>query len=203
MLSVFLKILIGFWIIALVVGLFKPERISEFGAKFFGIELSHKYSADMLIIKESQEKLEKQIAIINDLNKEILEFISGPFEGHIMKAKDKPKIIRQIVKGILTKVEGDYTNLGHYHISGGCYFTAGAFGNRMGPDLSVHFPAGSSHVLESSIFSILAVAWDKDVDAFESAYRRDSWVDFETDFLGKELNSGPNHVYKIPFLRII
>lgn len=104
LLSVFLKILIGFWIIALVVGLFKPERISEFGAKFFGIELSHKYSADMLIIKESQEKLEKQIAIINDLNKEILEYLSGPFEGHIIQTKDKAKTIRQIVKGILTKV---------------------------------------------------------------------------------------------------
>ena len=50
--TVLLKILISFWIMALISGLFKPHRISEFGAKIFGIELSHKFTNDLEAARE-------------------------------------------------------------------------------------------------------------------------------------------------------
>lgn len=102
-LSVLLKVLLSFWIMALVSGLMKPHRISQFGAKIFGVELSHKFHDDLQIAREGQEKLQRQIPILNDLNREILEYLSRPFEELILGSTDKPKIIRQMVQGILTK----------------------------------------------------------------------------------------------------
>ncbi|MCL6588715.1 MAG: hypothetical protein K6U80_02045 [Firmicutes bacterium] len=101
--SVLLKILISFWIMALINGLIKPHRISEFGAKIFGFELSHKFTGDLRIAREGQEKLQRQILILNDLTREILEYLSRPFEELILASPDKPKVIRQMVQGILTK----------------------------------------------------------------------------------------------------
>jgi hypothetical protein len=102
--SVLLKILFSFWIMVLISGLFKPHQISEFGAKILGIELIHKFSGDLQIAREGQEKLQRQIPILNDLNREILEYLSRPYEEMILASADKPKIIRQIVHGILTKI---------------------------------------------------------------------------------------------------
>ncbi|HEX3044241.1 MAG TPA: hypothetical protein VHY08_05765 [Bacillota bacterium] len=101
--SVLLKILISFWIMVLISELFEPHRLSEFGAKIFGIELSHKFSSDLQIVREGQEKLQRQIPILNDLNREILEYLSRPYEEPILASTDKPKTIRQMVEGILAK----------------------------------------------------------------------------------------------------
>ena len=107
----FIALLILFWILMLIVGIFNRERITEFGAKIFGVELSHKFATeDLVLAKEGYDKLELQIAIINALNTQVLEFISTPFENFILESKDKPSsdIIRKIVAGVLNEVYSSY-----------------------------------------------------------------------------------------------
>lgn len=92
---VFLKLLIFFWIVVLSIGILKPERISEFGAKIFGVEINNKYTTeDVGIAKAGYEQLRDQMALIADINSLVLEYISRQFEAYILSAPDQAKAIR-------------------------------------------------------------------------------------------------------------
>lgn len=100
-----LKLLIGFWIMAILMGIFKPEKISEIGAKIFGLELSHKFSQEtMNKVDSGLEKLQFQLDIITALNEAMLNYIATPFEDAILNSENKADKIRQIVKDILLTV---------------------------------------------------------------------------------------------------
>ena len=104
LLIILIQILIASWIIALLSGLFNPDRIAEFGAKFFGFELSHKYAPGQInYIATGLETLEMQIELIANLNKATLDYIAGPFENAILNAENQANKIRQVVKDVLVK----------------------------------------------------------------------------------------------------
>lgn len=104
LLIILIQILIASWIIALLAGLFNPDRIAEFGAKFFGFEISHKYAPGQIdYIANGLENLEMQIKIIANLNKATLDYIAGPFENTILNSISQANKIRQVVRDILIK----------------------------------------------------------------------------------------------------
>ncbi len=111
LLLVFLQLLIGFWIVVIVVGLFKPDRISEMGAKFFGVEISHKFTEGVQTAKTSLEKLEDQLDIISNLNEATLEFVASPFEESILAAESQADKIREVVRDLLQKVYYHYPEI--------------------------------------------------------------------------------------------
>ena len=110
--DVCLKLLIIFWIVALSIGILKPERISEFGAKVFGVEINNKYTKeDVGIAQAGYEQLSDQMAMVADINGMVLEYISGQFEANIISAPDQAEAIRRAVRDILTVAYGRYEDI--------------------------------------------------------------------------------------------
>lgn len=113
---VLLKIAISFWFIAVAIGLFHPERISEFSAKIFGVELSHKLSQRQEYYREGIEKLDRQLQIINNFNQRIVQCVGEPFEELILFAGDTGGQIRTLVRDALNNVYFDFENIDTYVI---------------------------------------------------------------------------------------
>ena len=101
-LVLFLKILLLCWIIRLLTMLFKPELLSEFGAKFFGFEIHQKYNPQQ--IQDGLRKIEKQLDILARLNGSALTIISTPFERYFLQSENRADRIRQLVKDVLIDV---------------------------------------------------------------------------------------------------
>jgi hypothetical protein len=96
------KLLAGFWIVAILVGIFSPERISELGAKIFGVEISQKYNRQELNdAKTGVENIRSQIKLLSDLNRRIYEYLSTPFEAALIGGESVPEAIRAVVRNIL------------------------------------------------------------------------------------------------------
>jgi hypothetical protein len=104
LINVFIRMLILFWIFGIIYGFFKPGQV-EVGVKIFGVELSHKYSQeDVQKARIGHDKLKNQLSIIDDLTKEMIEYLSTPFEERMLGLESRYDIIRDEVKAILNKV---------------------------------------------------------------------------------------------------
>lgn len=98
----FINILLLSWAFSLLSSILNPERVAEFGAKFFGFEVNQKYLP--VRIQEDLEKVDIQLKVIADINATILEYISSPFEKNILEAENYYDEIRQIVYDKLSNI---------------------------------------------------------------------------------------------------
>ncbi len=109
---VFLKLLVFFLIITIIKGFFKPEQISEFGAKFLGIEFNQKYSQEEVgNAKLGLDKLQQQLNVSAELNAAVLEYLAGPFEEKLSNAANPAVAIRQAVKDVLIRTYAGFPEI--------------------------------------------------------------------------------------------
>jgi len=109
---IFLKLLVFFLIVTIINGLFKPERISEFGAKFLGIEFNQKYTQEEVgNAKLGLDKLQQQLNVSAELNAAVLEYLAGPFEEKLSNMADPAAAIRQAVKDVLIRTYAAFSEI--------------------------------------------------------------------------------------------
>lgn len=102
LLVIFLKVLLCFIIYSLIVFMAKPENMSEFVAKFCGIEIQYKRNVNSAL--ENMKESKRQIEFITAINDAMLQFLSSSFEQQIVFADDIYEKIRDEVRTILEAV---------------------------------------------------------------------------------------------------
>ena len=103
LLNVLIKFLIIYWLTAIAFGIINPEKISKYGAKLLGLEIYSEYSKKAKKIEENADKVDKQLDLIVELNRNIFDFLLKPFEESIIKAENQADMIRNLVRDILIK----------------------------------------------------------------------------------------------------
>lgn len=112
LLNILAKILLIFWAVAATIGLFRPDRISEFRAKFLGFEVNHSYTRDEVIkAQNGWKQINQQMKLVSGLNEEVLEFISRPFEDELKRADDPAEEVRLAVKRVLLSAYGEHPKI--------------------------------------------------------------------------------------------
>lgn len=103
-----IKLLAGFWIFVLVLSILKWGRISEQGAKIFGVEINQKFTnKEWGIAKTSLDQAKKQIQLLSDLNGLISDYLaryskkSVEESYSILEGYTLPKKIYQAIMNIL------------------------------------------------------------------------------------------------------
>ena len=101
-LSVLLKTIFAFIILALVRLMLHPENLNEFVAKVFNIEISFKQHVDNAL--GNFEDAKKQMANISAINEAQVELISSTFENPILDSTNVAAEIRLTVKNVLFSI---------------------------------------------------------------------------------------------------
>lgn len=114
---VFIKVLLCTWIISLIAGLMKPDRLSEFAAKFFGFEITQKYAPEQIkAIDKTLNDMQARINMLSILTKETMDYIAGSFEGAIICDERPVDKIREIVRYTLQSAYYGYDMIQIYVI---------------------------------------------------------------------------------------
>lgn len=112
---VFIKVLLCSWIIALIAGLMKPDRLSEFAAKFFGFEITQKYAPEQIkAIDQTLDDMQARINMLSILTKETMDYIASSFEGVIVADERPVEKIREVVQYTLQSAYYNYDKVTIY-----------------------------------------------------------------------------------------